>query len=112
MRCQRRNNEGSNQAELTRQKNEETARRLAGGVSGMMDNRGAVKPSGPKYVQCAEDIHQWISYMQLNDGPIFRRHLVLVNGKMTCRYGSTIYEEHMAVLVKFSLALERKGSEP
>lgn len=34
------------QAELARQKNEETARRLAGGGSGASDNRGAVKTIG------------------------------------------------------------------
>lgn len=34
------------QAELARQKNEETARRLAGGGSGGSDTRGAAKPSG------------------------------------------------------------------
>ncbi|CAL5328790.1 unnamed protein product [Camellia sinensis] len=66
---------------------------------------------GPQYVQCGEN-NQWISYEQLNDGPIFRGHLVVVNGKMACRYRSTIHEKHIAMLVKFSLALERKGSEP
>ncbi|XAR52735.1 hypothetical protein NMG60_11020956 [Bertholletia excelsa] len=44
------------QAELARQKNEETARRLAGGGSGMSDNRGAVKPSG-----------ELIAYKNVND---------------------------------------------
>ncbi|KAF5946749.1 hypothetical protein HYC85_016977 [Camellia sinensis] len=58
MRCQRRNNEGSNQAELTQQKNEETTRRLAGGVSGMMDNCGPVKSSS-----------ELIAYKNFNDLP-------------------------------------------
>ncbi|GMP63116.1 hypothetical protein CsSME_00024936 [Camellia sinensis var. sinensis] len=60
MRCQRRNNEVSNQAELARQKNKETARRLAGGVSGMMDNHGVVKPSG-----------ELITYKNFNDLPTY-----------------------------------------
>ncbi|KAI8027097.1 FACT complex subunit SPT16 [Camellia lanceoleosa] len=46
------------QAELARQKNEETARRLAGGGFGMMDNRGAAKPSG-----------ELIAYKNVNDLP-------------------------------------------
>ncbi|KAE9446640.1 hypothetical protein C3L33_21409, partial [Rhododendron williamsianum] len=46
------------QAELARQKNEETARRLAGGGSGSMDNRGGVRTSG-----------ELIAYKSVNDLP-------------------------------------------
>ncbi|KAM7478528.1 hypothetical protein LguiA_026741 [Lonicera macranthoides] len=46
------------QAELARQKNEETARRLAGGGSGATDNRGAAKHTG-----------ELIAYKNVNDIP-------------------------------------------
>ncbi|KAK3016998.1 hypothetical protein RJ639_006564 [Escallonia herrerae] len=46
------------QAELARQKNEETARRLAGGGSGAADNRGSAKLSG-----------ELIAYKSVNDLP-------------------------------------------
>ncbi|XP_052192942.1 FACT complex subunit SPT16-like [Diospyros lotus] len=58
------------QAELARQKNEETARRLAGGGSGMGDNRGAVKPSG-----------ELIAYKNINDLPPPRDLMIQIDQK-------------------------------
>ncbi|KAK1401892.1 FACT complex subunit [Heracleum sosnowskyi] len=58
------------QAELARQKNEETARRLAGGGSGTMDNRGAMKGSG--------DLN---AYKNINDLPTPRDLMIQVDQK-------------------------------
>ncbi|KAI8025619.1 FACT complex subunit SPT16 [Camellia lanceoleosa] len=56
------------QAELARQKNEETAKRLAGGGSGMMDNLGAAKPSG-----------ELIAYKNVNDLPTPRDLMIQID---------------------------------
>ncbi|KAA8545292.1 hypothetical protein F0562_020076 [Nyssa sinensis] len=58
------------QAELARQKNEETARRLAGGGSGMADNRGSLKLSG-----------DLIAYKNVNDLPPPRDLMIQVDQK-------------------------------
>lgn len=57
------------QAELARQKNEETARRLAGGV-GMNDNRGSVKTTG-----------DLVAYRNVNDLPPPRELMIQVDQK-------------------------------
>ncbi|KAJ0014903.1 hypothetical protein Pint_21153 [Pistacia integerrima] len=56
------------QAELARQKNEETARRLAGGGSGASDNRGAVKTIG-----------DLVAYKNVNDLTPPRDLMILVD---------------------------------
>nr|CAN64799.1 hypothetical protein VITISV_017318 [Vitis vinifera] len=58
------------QAELARQKNEETARRLAGGGSGAGDNRGAVKATG-----------DLIAYKNVNDLPPPKELMIQVDQK-------------------------------
>ncbi|XP_057464281.1 FACT complex subunit SPT16-like isoform X2 [Actinidia eriantha] len=58
------------QAELARQKNEETARRLAGGGSGLADNRGAVKSSG-----------ELVAYKNVNDLPSPRDLMIQIDQK-------------------------------
>ncbi|KAL8114980.1 hypothetical protein AgCh_021706 [Apium graveolens] len=58
------------QAELARQKNEETARRLTGGDSGTVDSRGSVKSSG--------DI---IAYKNVNDLPPSRGLVIQIDQK-------------------------------
>uniref|UniRef100_A0A5B6Z6E1 FACT complex subunit n=1 Tax=Davidia involucrata TaxID=16924 RepID=A0A5B6Z6E1_DAVIN len=58
------------QAELARQKNEETARRLAGGGSGMGDNRGGMKSTG-----------ELIAYKNVNDLPPPRDLMIQVDQK-------------------------------
>ncbi|KAK9292165.1 hypothetical protein L1049_020124 [Liquidambar formosana] len=58
------------QAELARQKNEETARRLAGGGAGMNDNRGAVKTTG-----------DLVAYKNVNDLPPPRELMIQVDQK-------------------------------
>lgn len=58
------------QAELARQKNEETARRLTGGDSGTIDNRGSVKSSG--------DI---VAYKNVNDLPPSRGLVIQIDQK-------------------------------
>ncbi|PSS28897.1 FACT complex subunit like [Actinidia chinensis var. chinensis] len=58
------------QAELARQKNEETARRLAGGGSGLADNRGAVKSSG-----------ELVPYKNVNDLPSPRDLMIQIDQK-------------------------------
>lgn len=58
------------QAELARQKNEETARRLTGGDSGTVDNRGSVKSSG--------DI---VAYKNVNDLPPARGLVIQIDQK-------------------------------
>ncbi|KAI5653147.1 hypothetical protein M9H77_30334 [Catharanthus roseus] len=58
------------QAELARQKNEETARRLAGNGSGAADNRGSTKPSS-----------ELIAYKNVNDLPPPRDLMIQVDQK-------------------------------
>ncbi|KAK1374081.1 FACT complex subunit [Heracleum sosnowskyi] len=58
------------QAELARQKNEETARRLTGGDSGTVDSRGSVKSSG--------DI---VAYKNVNDLPPSRGLVIQIDQK-------------------------------
>lgn len=58
------------QAELARQKNEETARRLAGNGSGASDNRGSSKPSS-----------ELIAYKNVNDLPPPRDLMIQVDQK-------------------------------
>ncbi|MQL95550.1 hypothetical protein Taro_028222 [Colocasia esculenta] len=58
------------QAELARQKNEETARRLAGGGSGSGDGRGAARSSG-----------ELIAYKNVNDIPQSRDLVIQVDQK-------------------------------
>lgn len=58
------------QAELARQKNEETARRLAGGGSGAGDNRGAVKSTG-----------DLVAYKNVNDLPPPKELMIQVDQK-------------------------------
>ncbi|KAK1584243.1 hypothetical protein Q3G72_031152 [Acer saccharum] len=58
------------QAELARQKNEETARRLAGGGSGAADNRGQVKTIG-----------DMVAYKNVNDMPPPRDLMIQVDQK-------------------------------
>ncbi|XP_059648380.1 FACT complex subunit SPT16-like [Cornus florida] len=58
------------QAELARQKNEETARRLAGGGSAAGDNRGAAKSSS-----------ELIAYKNVNDLPPPREMMIQVDQK-------------------------------
>ncbi|XP_059648386.1 FACT complex subunit SPT16-like [Cornus florida] len=58
------------QAELARQKNEETARRLAGGGSATGDNRGAAKSSS-----------ELIAYKNVNDLPPPREMMIQVDQK-------------------------------
>ncbi|KAL6964609.1 FACT complex subunit spt16 [Sarracenia purpurea var. burkii] len=56
------------QAELARQKNEETARRLAGGGSGLMNNQGAAKLSG-----------ELCAYKNVNDLPTPRDLMIQID---------------------------------
>ncbi|PKA51534.1 FACT complex subunit SPT16 [Apostasia shenzhenica] len=58
------------QAELARQKNEETARRLAGGGSNTGDARGPVKPSS-----------EMVAYKNINDIPYNRELMIQVDQK-------------------------------
>jgi nucleosome binding factor SPN SPT16 subunit len=58
------------QAELARQKNEETARRLAGGGSGNHDNRGGSKHSG-----------ELVAYKNVNDLPPPRDLMIQIDQK-------------------------------
>ncbi|KAJ6808865.1 FACT complex subunit SPT16-like [Iris pallida] len=58
------------QAELARQKNEETARRLAGGGSGTGDGRGSVKASS-----------ELIAYKNVNDIPASKELVIQVDQK-------------------------------
>lgn len=58
------------QAELARKKNEETARRLAGGGAGMNDNRGSTRTTG-----------DLIAYKNVNDLPTPRELMIQVDQK-------------------------------
>ncbi|KAL7235426.1 hypothetical protein ACSBR1_018840 [Camellia fascicularis] len=91
------------QAELARQKNEETARRLAGGGSGMMDNRGAAKPSG-----------ELIAYKNVNDLPTPRDLMIQIDQRneaiLLPIYGSMV-PFHVAMEVSFRSKDPRHISE-
>ncbi|GMP39846.1 hypothetical protein CsSME_00010531 [Camellia sinensis var. sinensis] len=82
------------QAELARQKNEETARRLAGGGSGMMDNCFAAKPSV-----------ELIAYKNVNDLPTPRDLMIQIDQRneaiLLPIYGSMV-PFHVAMLKSVS----------
>ncbi|CAL5330032.1 unnamed protein product [Camellia sinensis] len=91
------------QAELARQKNEETARRLAGGGSGMMDNCGAAKPSV-----------ELIAYKNVNDLPTPRDLMIQIDQRneaiLLPIYGSMV-PFHVAMEVSFRSKDPRHISE-
>ncbi|KAK9283614.1 hypothetical protein L1049_011864 [Liquidambar formosana] len=91
------------QAELARQKNEETARRLAGGGSGMGDNRATAKTS-----------NDLIAYKNVNDLPPPRELMIQVDQKneaiLLPVYG-TMVPFHVATEVSFRSKDPRHISE-